>query len=253
MSTDFRTRKARLDSDETKWLSAGMHRWPLILACVGAASLASAEFFANQLPPANGGTMRWSKLWVDPSGQGNDLDGDAICYEDFVLNTAATIEHLEWWGDVNPNHGFQIEFWKQDPGTVAYQPYGVFRGQGALPEADFVTTSYSYGSDPTGTLHFTWDLPTPVSLAANGVNNPRWFVAVIGLTDVAYLEWNWAQGLGGSNQTFQFVRGGNEGGGDLYRRLGEGRAMVIAGTPVPEPATLAALAGGLALMLRRRR
>lgn len=221
----------------------------IALLCLSA-GLVQAVDFVNQTPATNGGTYRWSKLWVDPAGQ-NDLDGDAICYEDFVLANDSTIDHMEWWGDHNPNKGFQIEFWKQDPGTIAYQPYAVFRNAGANPEASFVINDYTAGSDPSGTVHFTWDLPDPVSLAANNAGNPRWFVAIIGLTDVPYLEWNWAQGLGGSHNTFQWIRGGNEGGGDSYRVLGEGRAMVLAG-PVPEPATLAVLGIGAMLLARRR-
>lgn len=188
---------------------------------------AAADVFSSQLPPNYGGTLRWSKLWIDPNG-GNDLDGDAICYEDFVLRSRSKITQIEWWGDSNPNKGFQIEFWRQDPNTIAYQPLGVFRGQGALPEADFVVQDYTFTYDSfSHTYHYFLTLPTPVELAANAGNNPRWFLAVIGRTDVPYLEWNWAQGLGGSNRTFQFIRGGNEGGGDLYRVVGEGRAMIV--------------------------
>lgn len=195
--------------------------------------------------------MRWSKLWQDPLGQ-NDLDGDAICYEDFIATTPITINHMEWWGDHNPNKGFQIEYWKQDPGTIAYQPFGVFRGQGAQPERAFTSTNYGFDQVSTNLFHFSLDLPTPVSLAANGGNNPRWFVAIIGLTDVPYLEWNWAQGLGGSTRTFQWVRGGNEGGGDLYRVLGDGRAMVLSGSAVPEPASMVVFGLGLVALLKRR-
>jgi len=221
------------------------------LSLLALSSASYADIFSNQAPAANGGNYRWSKLWVDPTGQ-NNLDGDAICYEDFTLTTTSTINRLEWWGDANPNKGFQIEFWKQDPGTIAYQPYGVFRDSGAKAEKTYITTNYSFNSDPSGTVHFSYDLPTSVTLAANDGANPRWFIAVIGLTDVAYLEWNWAQGLGGSNQTFQFIRGGNEGGGDRYQRLGDGRAMVISGSAVPEPAAIFAFLTGVVAFRRRR-
>lgn len=208
---------------------------------------AQAVVFVNQVPAANGGVARWSKLWVDPTGQ-NDLDGDAICYEDFTLANTSTIRHLEWWGDHNPNHGFQIEFWRQDPGTIAYQPLAVFRDAGANPEFQMTTTNYSVGS--TGNLvHFSLDLPTPVTLAANNSANPRWFVAVIGLTDVPYLEWNWSQGLGGSNRTYQWVRGE----GPQFRVLPEGRALYMSGSAVPEPATLGVLGLGLIVLARKRR
>lgn len=215
-------------------------------------SAAEAGVIVTQTPAQGGGVSRWSKLWIDPQGD-NNLDGDAICYEDFVLNGDAQINHVEWWGDANPDLGFQIEFWKQDPGTIAYQPYGVFRETGAQPEYALQTTSYSMSGDPSGTTHYSLDLPSPVSLAANGPSNPRWFLAVIARTDVAYLEWNWAQGLGGSNNTFQFIRGGTAGGGDLYWILPEGRAFSLSGSVVPEPASLAVMGlGSLVFGLRRR-
>ncbi len=207
--------------------------------------------FVQQSPAPNGGTLRWSKLWIDPSGQGNDLDTDAICYEDFVLANDSTIDHIEWWGDHNPNLGFQIEFWRQDPGTIAYQPLAVFRGSGAQPEAAWVTTSYGYASDPTGTLHFSLDLPSPVALARNDAGNPRWFIAIIGLTNDAPKIWMWAQGLGGSNRTFQWTRAD----ANNFRVLGEGRAMVLSGTAsVPEPAGASILLLGIwGIRARRRR
>lgn len=224
----------------------------LTFAGIGISALSQAVIFVNQTPAQNGGVSRWSKLWVDPTGN-NDLDGDSICYEDFTLANPSQINHIEWWGDVIPSQGFQIEFWKQDPGTIAYQPLGVFRGSGAQPETSFKTTSFTTSSDPSNTVHFSLNLAAPVSLAANNAANPRWFIAIIGLTDVPYLQWNWSQGLGGSTRTFQFVRGGHEGGGDLYRVLPEGRAMLLSGTPVPEPAALAILGLGFASIVWRRR
>lgn len=227
-----------------------MKRSVIIAACLAVSTLGYATVFVDQQPAANGGTLRWSKLWIDPFGD-NDLDSDAICYEDFVLTNDSTIEHLEWWGDLNPNLGFQIEFWKQDPGTIAYQPYAVFRNSGANPKAKFVSTDYAFGPDPSGMIHFSWDLPTPVELAKNDAVNPRWFVAIIGLTDHAPTIWSWATGNGGSHRTFQWVRAD----GNNFRLLGEGRALLISGTElVPEPAATAGILMGLsALALRRRR
>ncbi len=183
--------------------------------------------FCNQPPKAGGGTLRSSQLWVDLSGQGNDLDGDSIIYADFVLTQSSTIDHVEWWGVGACEKGFQIEFWKQDPGTIAYQPYGVFRGSGAKAEKAYDFQIPTTSSDPSGMVHYSLDLPTPVTLAANNTANPRWFLAVIGRTAQAYYSWNWSQNISGSTRCFQFVRGGHEGGGDLYRVLPEGRAMLL--------------------------
>ncbi|CAG0976790.1 hypothetical protein PHYC_01546 [Phycisphaerales bacterium] len=169
-------------------------------------------------------TARASQLWQDPGPNGNDLDGDSVCFEDFVLSAPATIDHMEWWGAGASELGFRIEFWRQDPGTIAYQPYGVFYYGGnhnIQPEARFDTTAYTTSPGPNGTTHFSLDLAAPVSLAANDAANPRWFVCVIGLTHQAYATWNWWHGTGGSNRTYQFVRGLG------FRSLPEGRALLL--------------------------
>ncbi|MFI5387197.1 MAG: PEP-CTERM sorting domain-containing protein [Fimbriimonadales bacterium] len=232
--------------------SRGLRAGSIAVLAGAAIAGAQADIFANQPPPQGGGVMRWSKLWIDPTGQ-NNLDGDAICYQDFTLSGASLINHIEWWGDGPPDLGFQIEFWKQDPGTTAYQPYAVFREQGAQPEFAITTTAYTVSGDPTGTSHYQFDFSAPVSLAANDAANPRWFAAVIGRTDVPYLEWNWSQGVGGSNRSYQFIRGGSPAGGDWFTPLPEGRSLLLSGSAVPEPATLGALGVGVLAVLRRRR
>ena len=198
------------------------------------ASAGFAETFCNQLPPTGGGTRRSSQWWVDPSGQGNDLDGDSACYADFVLAQPSEINRIEWWGDSLPNKGFQLEVWPQDPGTIAYQPYAVFRRSGARPTWKLKLTTVSSGYDASGTTHYWVDLATPITLGANGTSNVRWFFAVIGLTDVPFLQWNWAQGVGGSLRSYQWIRGGY-GGGDLFRSLPEGRALLLAGATTTRP------------------
>ena len=211
-----------------------------------AAIHANATIFVNQIPPQGGGTGRWSKLWVDPTGQ-NDYDSDAICYEDFVLAQQSTIDHIEWWGDANPGLGFKIEFWRQDPGTVAYQPLAVFRNSGAQPEAAFTSLDYTHNSD-LGRTHYNLDLAQGVTLNANDAANPRWFIAIYALDPSAPLLWNWYQGLGGSTRTFQWIRAD----GNNFHVLGEGRGLVLGGQVVPEPAGLLALAAGVAMFLRKR-
>ncbi len=194
--------------------------------------LASASVLVVQSPVSGGGVSRGSQLWQDPSPAGNDLDGDSVCWEDFTLGAPTTIDHIEWWGIGACELGFRIEFWKQDPGTAAYQPIGAFYygGNHAIqPEASFDTTSHVTSPGPGGINHYVLDLATPVTLAANTAANPRWFIAIIGLTHLPYQTWNWAQGTGGSNRTFQFVRGGTGGGGNLFRILPEGRAMELEG------------------------
>jgi hypothetical protein len=193
---------------------------------------ASAAVLASRQPVAGGGVTRWSQLWQDPGPNGNDLDGDSVCWSDFTLTSAALIDHLEWWGFGACELGFQIEFWRQDPGTIAYQPLGVFYYGGVhtvQPEPPgFIRVVPSTAAEGTLT-HYSADLPSPVSLLANDSANPRWFVAIIGLTHQPYVTWNWAQTLVPGSHTYQFVRGD----GHDFRALGDARALVIATPPDP--------------------
>ncbi len=179
--------------------------------------------------PGGGSVPRSSQLWQDPGPNGNDLDSDAICWEDFVLSAPASINHIEWWGAGACELGFRIEVWRQDPGTIAYQPLAVFDVHGGNlvePEARFVVTpaDYTVSAGPNGTTHFSLDLTTPIVLPANDAANPRWFIGIIGYTHQAFYTWNWSQGIGGSNRTYQWLRAD----GGRFWSLPEGRAMVLA-------------------------
>jgi hypothetical protein len=204
-------------------------RTNVILAAAAALpSMAWGSVVVNQQPVSGGGVARWSQLWQDPGPNGNDLDGDSVCWADFTLSAPTSINHIEWWGTGACELGFRIEFWRQDPGTVAYQPLGVFYYGGVhtvLPEARFDTTSYTVSGGPGGINHYVLNMPSPVTLPANNAANPRWFVAIIGLTSVPYATWNWSQGTGGSNRTYQFIRGE----GPQFRSLPEGRALEMEG------------------------
>lgn len=188
-----------------------------------------AVTLTNQVPVSGGGVSRWSQLWQDPSPQGNDLDSDAVSWQDFTLARSTAITHMEWWGTGASELGFKIEYWRQDPGTIAYQPLGVFYyggGPTVIPEAMFVVTptDYTVSPGPGGLSHFVLDLPNPVNLAANDASNPRWFVGVIGLTHQAFVPWNWSQGIGPSHRSYQFLRAD----GHTFRPLPEGRALLLA-------------------------
>ncbi len=201
-----------------------------LLTCVlmwlcGCTPALAQTVLVNQTPVSGGGVSRSSQLWQDPGPNGNDLDSDAVCWADFTLTSAATIDHMEWWGTGACELGFRIEFWRQDPNTIAYQPLGVFYYGGdhtVQPERRFDTTSYTTTAGPGGISHYSLDLTSPVTLAANDASNVRWFVAIIGLTHQAYVPWNWAQGTGGTGHTYQFVRGLH-----TFRSLGEGRALLL--------------------------
>jgi hypothetical protein len=75
-----------------------------------------------------------------------------------------------------------------------------------------------------------------VALGANDAANPRWFIGIIGLTAQPFVTWNWAQGVGGSSLTYQFLRAD----GRSYQSLPEGRALVLRGI-VPPRLTIAML------------
>jgi len=200
----------------------------VVLACAAQATTISYP------PVSGGGVFRWSQLWQDPGPGGNDLDGDAVSWADFTLSQPASINHIEWWGKGACELGFKIEFWRQEPGTIAYQPLGVFyygvEGEPIVePEPPgFIFATPTATPRPDGFSHYVYDLPTPVSLAANDAANPRWFVGIIGLTHQAYVQWNWAQGTTATHHTFQFVRGD----GNQFRSLGDGRALLLSDSTI---------------------
>jgi hypothetical protein len=233
-----------------------MHRcvWFTAAVVLVASSAPALDVIADRQPLV-AGTSRPSQLWQDPGPNGNNLDGDSVIWTDFTLASSATISHLEWWGAGASELGFRIEVWPQDPNTIAYQPLGVF-AYGGNPNVQ-PTATYTFTlsdlvitAGPGGFLHYSIDLPTSLSLAANDAVNPRWFIDIVGLTHQAYATWNWAQGSTSTAHSFQFLRGGND-GGDLFRSLGDARAISIAGV-VPEPMTAALLLLGVAALCSRR-
>ena len=85
-----------------------------VCALLVLAAPSCAATLVSQSPVSGGGVTRWSQLWQDPGPDGNNLDSDAICWEDFSAAWPVTIERLEWWGTGACELGFQVEFWKQD-------------------------------------------------------------------------------------------------------------------------------------------
>jgi hypothetical protein len=165
---------------------------------------------------AGGGTLRTSSYWVDPTGE-NDSDSDSQAWTDFTLAQAATVTRVRWWGQTLPAHGFDVQFYNQDPNTTAVQPHIVGAGSGPFAEEHFAApTVESVGG---GLYQFTVDLATPVALDGG----TRYFLSVYGLSDVPWATWSWAQGQG-SGWTFWWQRGLH-----MYFLIGGGRAMELSG------------------------
>jgi hypothetical protein len=197
----------------------------LVLLC--APAVAQAPYVQPMAP--NGGNLRASQLWIDPSGQ-NDLDSDAIAWEDFELSQDTTITRVRWWGELGPSLGFRISFFNQDPGTIAVQPDMFAPGSGPISQRTYTNVVQTPAG---GSLYqFDVDLTTPLTFSAN----TRYFISIVGRTPIPYANWNWAASSSGPNGTFWWARGAH-----MYFHLGESRALALAtvdGWPLGEPTCL---------------
>ena len=183
------------------------------------AAWGQTTLFSQAMVP-NGGTLRPSQLWVDPSGQ-NDLDSDAIAWEDFTFAESSLVTHVEWWGQALPPLGFEVSFYNQDPNTIASQP-DIFRpGAGPIAQDTYATPTVEGVSG--GMFHFSIDLTQPIIFQGN----TRYFVSVIALTPVPYATWGWAQGAG-AGSTFYWNRGAH-----MFFSMPENRALLLSGSPAP--------------------
>lgn len=190
----------------------------VVVASFLAASAAAQSFVYVQPTTSGGGVRRASQLWIDPTGQ-NDSDNDAIAWEDFQLPQDTIITHLRWAGDAAPSLGWEIEFFHQDPNTIAVQPDMFAAGSG--PIGSEVVTNFS--TTPLGgTLYeFQAQLARPIFVHAN----TRYFVSIVGRVPQPFLAWNWAQTSSGPNGTFWWQRGAH-----MYFHLGDSRALSIGAT-----------------------
>jgi hypothetical protein len=187
----------------------------LLLSFVLTAAPAAAQSVFVQPMSPNGGTLRASQLWIDPTGQ-NDSDNDAIAWENFQLPEPVTITRVAWWGDPAPSLGFRIEFFEQDPGTVAVQPWLEELGGTPFGGADYPTVSQTAVGG--GLYRIEAQLAVPQSFAAS----TRYFVAITGRTPQSFQSWRWAQGTNGSLGTFWWQRGAH-----MYFHLPDDRALEL--------------------------
>ena len=192
----------------------------LTVVCTAAAPAAAQTHLYDQPMAANGGTLRPSQLWIDPTGQ-NDSDNDAIAWEDFELAQDSIVTHLSWSGDTAPPLGFMVSFFNQDPNTVAVQP-DIF-ALGSHPISEEIYTSFSQVPLGNNLYRFDIDLVAPLTFLAN----TRYFVSVVGRTTLPYVSWYWAASSTGPNGTFWWQRGLH-----MYFHLPESRAMYLDGTIV---------------------
>ncbi|MBK7642255.1 MAG: hypothetical protein IPJ19_04285 [Planctomycetes bacterium] len=192
---------------------------PLLLAAL---SLLATTSFAQQGPAyvqpmsPNGGTLRPSQFWIDPTGQ-NDLDSDAIAWENFTLTQTTTITTVRWWGEAPPALGFEISFFNQDPNTTACQP-DIFAA-GSAPLLQELHSTFSQSSAGGALYQFEVQLNSPITFQAN----TRYFVSVLGQQPIAFAYWNWAQSPAGTNGTFWWQRGLH-----MYFNLADNRAVALA-------------------------
>lgn len=191
------------------------------LTALVVATAAHAQGYLYEQPMApNGGTLRSSQLWIDPSGQ-NDSDNDAIAWEDFTLQETTTITKIRWWGEAAPPLGFEISFFHQDPNTIAVQP-DIFAA-GSQPIDEHIYTSFV--QTPVGGSLYQFDVTLAQPLVFDGLT--RYFVSVVGRTPLSYATWRWAASPVGPNGTFWWQRGLH-----MYFHLPESRALALDGTPV---------------------
>lgn len=185
----------------------------LLLAVAGVPAAGQTTVFDQPLVPNGWG--RPSQLWMDPSGQ-NDLDSDAIAYEDFRVDHNTQITRVRFWGELMPAQGFLIEFHNQDPNTVAMQP-DLFRLE-SQPLLEEVHPNPLAVAASGAWVQYEVVLDSPVPVTAN----TRYFVAVIGLEPIPWSEWLWAQGGGTNTGTFYWSRGAH-----TYRVMPENRALTL--------------------------
>jgi hypothetical protein len=202
-------------------LSRAFQILALAATCIAARSAsADSSLYVQPMSP-NGGTLRASQLWIDPSGD-NALDSDAIAWENFTLTATSTITRVRWWGQALPPLGFTVGFFNQDPNTIAMQPDIFAPGSGHISQEYFAAPQVQ--SAGGGMYQFTVDLATPIAIQAN----TRYFVSVVGQTPIPFAEWRWAQGAGSNSGTFWWSRGAH-----MYFHLSDDRAVDLFGTPGP--------------------
>ncbi len=190
-------------------------RIAVILALLATGARAQGYAYEQPMAPA-GYPLRASQLWIDPSGQ-NDLDSDAIAWDDFELPQDTTITRVRWWGEAAPPLGFRIAFYHQDPGTIAVQPDIFAPGSG--PISQVVYPSVAQLPVGGGLYQFEVALVAPLTFLAN----TRYFVSVVGRTPIAYATWSWAGSSTGPNGTFWWMRGAH-----MFFHLGDSRALALA-------------------------
>lgn len=185
-------------------------------AGVTAGAFGQSVLMSQPMAP-NGGVLRASQYWIDPNDH-DDSDNDARIWEDFTFDQPTTLTHLRWWGEALPPLGFEISFWNQDPGTVAYQPDII---NGPYSERNYLNVTVSAAGG--GLYQFDVDLVQPQEFAAG----QRYFVSIIGRMPLSYTQWRWAQSYAGGTGCFWWMRGAH-----MYFRLGDDRALELLG-PAP--------------------
>lgn len=161
-------------------------------------------------PHAGTGTLHKSS-WYPPDG----LDGDAYCWDGFVLASGTAITDVRWRGgyELHPAGGqspvfdFEVSIHRSIPGNSQPDlgPGGrlvrYFTGGGA-------GESYAGTFGGVSMYDYAFTLPSPFQ-AAGG---ETYWVRIVASQDIVYPnyapDWGLAVGTGGNNSHFRFITGG---------------------------------------------
>ena len=128
-------------------------------------SITSGAVLVSQSPVSGGGVSRSSQLWQDPGPGGNDLDSDAVCWQDFTLTHCNSDQSHRVVGNRRqrawiPNR--VLETRSQDNRLSTFGTILLWRGPYHPSRATGLHSDPPTGSaGPGGLTHYVVDLAAP--------------------------------------------------------------------------------------------